>query len=96
MHLDTTDAPGVDAASLNRTVRRVQAYVRREPGAWASFAEHARADPEATARALLALGTVLLDIAANAFSLEPDEMLEKVTRTVDLHRREESRRADSR
>ncbi len=89
-------APGLDARRFAQTVERVQAYVRREPGAWAAFAEHSRSDPEATTRALLALGTVLLDIAATAYEITPDEMLTKVTRTIDLHRRQESRRADSR
>jgi hypothetical protein len=78
------------------TVERVRAYVRSEPGAWSALSEIAREDPERTTRALLTLGTVLLDIAADAFDLTPDQMLGKVTRTIDLHRLEESRHADSR
>ena len=86
----------VDPQVFTSTVERVQAYVRSEPGAWASVAAQARTDPEGTTGSLLALGTVLLDIAAQAFDLSPDEMLDKVTRTVDLQRLEESRKADSR
>ncbi|MFP5218948.1 MAG: hypothetical protein ACLGIG_04320 [Actinomycetes bacterium] len=86
----------LDPASFARTVEHVHAYVRREPGAWSSFAQLARSDPEGTTRSLLTLGTVLLDIAADAYRLTSDEMLHKVTHTVDLHRREESRRSDSR
>lgn len=87
---------GVDAESFARTVEHVHRYVRSEPGAWSAFAALARSDPEGTTRSLLTLGTVLLDIAADAYRLTPDEMLHKVTHTVDLHRREESRRSDSR
>lgn len=87
---------GLDPRTFGETVQRVQAYVRSEPGAWSAFAEHARSDPEGTTRSLLTLGTVLLDIAAATFDLTPDEVLTKVTQTVDLHRREESRKADSR
>ena len=87
---------GLQPSSFGETVALVRAYVRGEPGAWAAFAAQARADPEGTTRALLTLGTVLLDIAAETFQLAPDAMLEKVTQTVELHRREQSRRADSR
>jgi hypothetical protein len=86
----------LDPESFGVTVDLVQAYVRGEPGAWSAFVVQSRADPEGTARSLLTLGAVLLDIAAGAFRLSPDEMLDKVTRTVDLHRLEQSRRADSR
>ena len=67
-----------DAQVFATTVDLVQAYVRREPGAWSSMSEAARTDPEGTTRALLALGTVLLDIAAGAFRLTPEQVLEKV------------------
>jgi hypothetical protein len=65
-------------ARLADTVRAVQAYVRSEPGAHSRLMDSARSDPEGTTSSLVALGTVLLDIAAGAFSLTPDEMLEKV------------------
>ena len=64
------------------TVRAVQAYVRSEPGAHSSLMAAARQDPEAMTSSLVALGTVLLDIAAGAFHLTPDEMLDKVAARV--------------
>lgn len=67
-----------DPARFAQTLRAVQAYVRSEPGANAALMETARRDPEGTTVSLVALGTVLLDIAAGAFRLTPDEMLDKV------------------
>jgi hypothetical protein len=87
---------GPGTAGFTRAVEQVRAYVRREPGAWSALAELSRTDPEGTTRSLLALGTVLLDVAAAAFEMTPDEMLVKVSTTVDLARLEDSRRADSR
>ena len=75
-------APAHDAARFAETLRAVQAYVRAEPGAHAALMETARRDPEATTASLVALGTVLLDIAAGAFALTPDEMLDKVAARV--------------
>jgi hypothetical protein len=86
----------VDPVAFARTVEAVSAYVRREPGAWAAVAALVREDPEGAMRAMLALGAVLLDISAEVFELAPEEMLQKVRRTVDLQRLEESRRGDSR
>lgn len=71
-----------DPRAFAQTVERVQAYVRHEKGAWAELSRVAREDPDGTTRALLALGTVLLDIAAGAYRLSPDEMLHKVSRTL--------------
>ena len=85
-----------EPAGFTTTVEHVRAYVRREPGAWSALAELSRSDPEGTTRSLLALGTVLLDVAAGAFRLTPDEMLAKVSTTVDRARLEGSRPADSR
>lgn len=68
----------LDAQAFATTVEQVQGFVRHEPGAWSRLAASAREDPEGTTRALLALGTVLLDIAAGAFRLTPDQVLEKV------------------
>jgi hypothetical protein len=76
--MDPGGAASADAATFATTVDRVQACVRREPGAWSALSSAGRADPDGTTRALLALGTVLLDIAAGAFDLTPDEVLEKV------------------
>lgn len=71
-----------DMRSFAVTVERVQAYVRSEPGAWTELSRAAHEDPDGMTRALLALGTVLLDIAAGAFRLSPDEVLHKVSRAV--------------
>jgi hypothetical protein len=90
------EPPVVDPVAFARTVERVSAYIRSEPGSWAALAAQTREDPEGTMRAMLALGTVLLDISAGAFDLAPDEMLDKVRLTVDLQRLAESRRGDSR
>ena len=67
-----------DRSRFAETVRLVQAYVRSEQGAHAPLMEAAREDPEGMTMSLVALGAVLLDIAAGAFSLSPDEMLDKV------------------
>jgi hypothetical protein len=71
-------AASADVETFGRTVDLVQAHVRREPGAWLSVCGAVRDDPEGTTRALLALGTVLLDIAAGAFDLTPEQVLDKV------------------
>lgn len=81
-----------DAQAFAATVARVQAYVRQEPGAWSRLAESARSDPEGTTRALLSLGTVLLDIAAGAFTLSPDEVLQKVASSIEGSEDDELRR----
>ena len=69
-------------AKFADTVALVQAYVRSEPGAHSRLMQAARSDPEGMTASLVALGTVLLDIASGAFSLTPDEMLEKVAARV--------------
>jgi len=76
------DVPVPERARFTDSVRAVQAYVRSEPGAHSSLMEAARRDPEGTTLSLVALGAVLLDIAAGAFHLTPDEMLEKVAAGV--------------
>ena len=75
-------SPVAEHARFAETVRAVQAYVRSEPGARGSLMAAARQDPEAMTTSLVALGTVLLDIAAGAFHLTPDEMLEKVATRI--------------
>lgn len=77
MDLPTQHAP--DLASFTRTVAHVQSYVRSEPGAYSALMATAHEDPAGTTISLVALGAVLLDIAAGAFSLTPDEMLAKVS-----------------
>lgn len=77
--VDTTLPHGPDLQAFTRTVEQVQAYVRSEPGAYAGLVETAEMDPVGTMTSLVALGAVLLDIAAGAFSLTPDDMLAKVS-----------------
>ena len=61
-------------------------HVRRTCAASPARTARCSARPAATPRAmtlsLVALGTVLLDIAAGAFRLTPDEMLDKVSARV--------------
>ena len=71
-----------DRLRVSQTLRAVQAYVRVEPGAHAALMETARRDPEGMTTSLVALGAVLLDIAAGAFRLTPDEMLDKVAAQI--------------
>ena len=78
--VETTPTP--ELARFTETVRAVQAYVRSEPGAHSALMSSARQDPEGVTAALVSLGTVLLDIAAGAFQLSPDEVLEKVAAQV--------------
>ena len=77
--MDTTLPHGPDLQAFTRTVAHVQSYVRSEPGAYSSLVTAAESDPVGTTTSLVALGAVLLDIAAGAFSLTPDEMLAKVS-----------------
>ena len=74
-----------DSASFVRTVAHVQSYVRSEPGAYTALMTTANADPEGTTSSLVALGAVLLDLAAGAFSMSPDEMLAKVSAQISSH-----------
>jgi hypothetical protein len=45
----------------------------------------AHQDPGGTTTSLVALGTVLLDIAAGAFQIPPDQMLAKVCAGITSH-----------
>jgi hypothetical protein len=83
--VDTSLPHAPDLLSFSRTVGHVQAYVRSEPGAYAALLATAQTDPAGTTSSLLALGAVLLDIAAGAFSLSPDEMLAKVSAGISGH-----------
>ena len=69
-------------AQFADTLSLVQAYVRSEPGAHARLMQAARRDPDGMTTSLVALGAVLLDIASGAFSLTPDEVLDKVAARV--------------
>lgn len=68
--------------AFSRAVDLMTAYVRREDGAYAALMDAARVDPEAMTQSLIALGAVLLDIAAGAFHLTADEMLGKVSHGI--------------
>jgi hypothetical protein len=83
--VDTPLNHAPDLASFTRTVAHVQSYVRAEPGAYSALMQTAHEDPAGTTTSLVALGAVLLDIAAGAFSLSPDEMLAKVSAGITGH-----------
>lgn len=83
MDLPLQHAP--DLASFTRTVAHVQSYVRSEPGAYTALTQSAHDDPAGTTTSLLALGAVLLDIAAAAFALTPEQMLAKVSAGISGH-----------
>lgn len=71
-----------DPARFADAVRHVQAYVRSESGSHGALMDAARCDPEGMTVSLVALGSVLLDIAAGALSVSPDDMLAKVVDSV--------------
>jgi hypothetical protein len=83
--VDTSVPHAPDLRSFARTVAQVQSYVRSEPGAYSALVTSAHEDPAGTTTSLVALGTVLLDIAAGAFSLTPEEMLAKVSAGIAGH-----------
>ena len=71
-----------DPATFGRHVVLVQDFVSRRPGAQAALMRAAREEPEAVTASIVTLGAVLLDIAAGAFGLAPEAMLEKVAARV--------------
>ena len=71
-----------DPATFERHVDLVEAFVRSQPGARAALMAEANADPEAMTMSIVALGAVLLDLAAGAFHMSPEAMLESVARNV--------------
>ncbi|MGB8649587.1 MAG: hypothetical protein WCD35_02885 [Mycobacteriales bacterium] len=71
-----------DPDTFFRHLALVQAYVRSEAGSHAALMSAAREDPEGLTTSIVALGAVLLDVAAGAFDLTPDEMLDKVAAGV--------------
>jgi hypothetical protein len=83
--VETPTAPRPDPASFTRTVAQVQSYVRSDAGAYTALLTSAEQDPAGTTMSLLALGAVLLDLAAGAFSLTSDEMLAKVSAGILQH-----------
>lgn len=85
MHVQSPLEYAPEPASFVRTVAHVQAYVRSESGAYAALMDAAHEDPEGVTTSLVSLGAVLLDIAAGAFSMSPDEMLAKVSAQINSH-----------
>lgn len=71
-----------DPAAFARHFALVQAYVRSQPGSHTALMTAAHADPEGMTTSIVALGAVLLDIAAGAFGLSPEQMLDKLAERV--------------
>lgn len=71
-----------DPATFSRHLSLVQAYVKSDPGSHTALMAAARQDPEQMTMSIVALGAVLLDIAAGAFRLTPDQMLDKVAESI--------------
>ncbi len=71
-----------DPAIFNRHLALVQAYVQSRPGSHTALMDAANADPEGMTTSIVALGAVLLDVAAGAFRMTPDEMLAKIATGV--------------
>lgn len=68
---------------FGRHVALVRAYVDSEPGAWRSLVAAAVEDPPAVTSSIVALGAVLLDVAAQAHDLAPLEMLDRLAGVFD-------------
>jgi len=85
--VDTEGTPLLvaDPAVFAHHFALVQAYVRREPGSYTQLMTVAEQDPAGMTTSVLALGAVLLDIAAGAFKLTPEEMLDKLMVSVSDH-----------
>ena len=71
-----------DPEVFSRHLQLVQAYVHSAPGSHTALMDAARAEPEQVTMSIVALGAVLLDIAAGAFHLTPEQMLDKVARSI--------------
>ena len=71
-----------DPVAFGRHFALVQAYVRAQPQSHAALMEAAREDPEGMTTSIVTLGAVLLDIAAGAFALTPEAMLDKLADKV--------------
>jgi hypothetical protein len=72
-----------DPETFARHFSLVQAYVKSRPGSHLALMDAARAEPEEMTMSIVALGAVLLDIAAAAFSLTPEQMLDKVAESLE-------------
>lgn len=71
-----------DPATFTQHLGLMQDYVASRPGAHANLMSAAHADPEGLTMSITALGAVLLDIAAGAFKITPEEMLDKLAEGV--------------
>jgi hypothetical protein len=71
-----------DPAKFAEHFELVRAFVSRQPGAHSALMAAANQDPEAVTTSIVALGAVLLDIAAAAFHLSPDDMMTKLASGV--------------
>lgn len=71
-----------DPVTFDRHLGLVQAYLQSQPGSHTALMDAVNADPEGMTTSIVALGAVLLDIAAGAFRMTPDEMLTKVATGV--------------
>lgn len=66
-----------------RHLQLVQDYVRSSPGSHNALMSAARREPEEMTMSIVALGAVLLDIAAGAFHMTPEQMLDKVAESIE-------------
>jgi hypothetical protein len=67
-----------DLALFREHFALVDGFVQGRPGARTALLAAARRDPEGVTTSIVALGAVLLDVAAGAFGLAPEQMLAKV------------------
>jgi hypothetical protein len=78
-----------DPDTFGRHFSLVQDFVSSHPGSQAALLDTAREEPEAMTMSIVALGAVLLDIAAGAFRLTPEQMLDKVAQGIHRLRDDE-------
>lgn len=71
-----------DAARFGAHFTLVRDYVAGTPGSHAALMAAARQSPEAMTNSVVALGAVLLDLAAEAHDLTPIAMLDRLADIV--------------
>ena len=74
-------APAPEAFS--RHLQLVRDYVVGSPGSHNALLAAARREPEELTMSIVALGAVLLDLASEAFHMTPEQMLDKVGRSIE-------------
>ncbi len=72
-----------DPVLFRRHFALVRDYVASTPGSHAAMMEAARETPEDMTNSVVALGAVLLDIAAGAHGLTPSAMLDRLADIVN-------------